>query len=333
MIIAEVSGNHGGRLSRALDIVDAVAKTGAELLKIQTYTADTLTLNLKTSRFRIEDEHGLWGGRTLHDLYEEGHTPWSWHAEIFSRARSQGLIPFSSPFDPTAIELLEELECEIYKIASAELVDLPLIRLAASTGKPLIMSTGMATLSEVEAAVSAARSAGSGQIVLLACTAAYPAAPEDSRLANIALLRELFDLPVGLSDHTLGIGVAVGACALGAVAIEKHVTLDRVDNTVDSDFSMIPEDLALLVDESKRAWAATCAAPSIGPLPSEETVRGLRRSLYVVSPVRRGEQVSASNVRSIRPSGGLAPDLFDLLVGRTFTVDVAPGTPMTWDIV
>lgn len=332
-VIGEMSGNHNGDLDRALRIVDAVADSGATALKIQTYTADTLTIDVDSEPFRVKGDHGLWGGRTLYDLYQEAHTPWEWHQPIFDRARERGLIPFSTPFDPTAVEFLEGLGVELYKTASAEIIDLPLMREIARTGKPMIVSTGMATLSEIDAAMNAIRGAGGSQIVLLACTAAYPAQPEDARLGNIAVLREAFDVPVGLSDHTAGIGVPVAAAALGAVAIEKHVTLDRADGGVDSEFSLNPAELAALVASAEQARLGVRSGVAFGPTEEERTVLALRRSLYVVADVKAGDEVSAANVRSIRPAGGLAPDEFDAVAGRRFAADVSRGTPLTWDLL
>jgi len=251
---------------------------------------------------------------------------------MFARARERGLTPFSSPFDPTAIELLESLDAPVYKIASAEIVDLPLIREVASTGKPMIISSGMATLGEIDAALTAARDGGCSQMVLLACTASYPAAPEDARLLSIPTLQEAFGIPIGLSDHTEGIGVSVAAVALGAVALEKHVTLARADGGVDSEFSLEPAELTALVRESAAARLAV-SPPRFGPTESEKDVLGLRRSLYVVADVSAGQQVTRENVRSIRPSGGLATDQIDLVLGRTFTRDAERGTPLTWDLV
>ncbi len=249
-IVAEMSGNHNGSLDRALSIVDAVADAGAHALKLQTYTPDTLTIDVDTPAFRLSIGHELWGGQNLYRLYERAHTPYEWHEPIFDRARERGLTVFSAPFDPTAVELLEKLDAPAYKIASSELVDLPLIRLVAATGKPLIISTGMASLAEIDAAVTAARGAGAGELVLLACTASYPAPPADSNLRRIPVLADAFGVPVGLSDHTLGIGVPVAASvAFGACCIEKHVTLDRADGGVDSAFSLNPAELAALVTE------------------------------------------------------------------------------------
>lgn len=331
-VIAEVSGNHNGSLDRALAIIDAVAESGAAAVKFQTYTADTITINATGPRFRIREGHGLWGGRTLHELYEEAHTPWHWHAPMFERARDRGLIPISSPFDPTAVELLESLDAPAYKIASAEVVDLPLIREVAGTSKPMIISSGMATLAEIDAALSAARAGGCTSLVLLACTASYPASPDDARLLSIPTLEQAFGVPVGLSDHTPGIGVSVAAVALGAVALEKHVTLSRSDGGVDSAFSLEPPELAALVRESDAARRAV-APPQFGPTESERDTLALRRSLYVVSDVRAGDRVDRENVRSIRPSGGLPTDELNTVLGRRFVVDVERGTPMAWDLI
>ncbi|WP_214365741.1 pseudaminic acid synthase [Pseudonocardia sp. H11422] len=331
-VIAEMSGNHNGDLDRALAIVDAVADSGAQAVKLQTYRADTITIDADGPRFRIRDEHGLWGGCNLYELYEQAHTPWEWHEPLFERARKRGLVPFSSPFDPTAVELLESLDAAVYKIASAEIVDLPLIRLVAATGKPIVMSTGMATLGEIDTAVRAAQDAGCRELVLLACTASYPANPADANLHTIPVLAEAFGVPVGLSDHTHGIGVAVASVALGACAIEKHVTLRRADGGVDSEFSLEPDELAALCRESDVARRALGPA-RFGPRESERDTLALRRSLYVVADVCAGDSVTADNIRSIRPAGGLAPDAISTVLGRTFTRDVARGTPLTWDLI
>jgi len=332
-VIAEMSGNHNGDLGRALQIVDAVAETGAQALKIQTYTPDTITIDVDTPAFRISDDHGLWGGRNLYQLYQEAHTPWEWHKPIFDRARELGLLPFSSPFDPTAIAFLEDLGVEVYKTASAEIVDLPLIREIAATHKPIIMSTGMATLREIDAAVSAAHDGGCSELILLACTSSYPALPEDAHLSNISLFEQAFGVPVGLSDHTRGIGVSVAAVALGAVCIEKHVTLDRADGGVDSDFSLNPAELALLTREVEAARQSSISPARVGPSQSEQAVLRLRRSLYVVADVSAGDPVTRDNVRSIRPSGGLATDQIEIVLGRKFSADVSRGTPLTWDLI
>ncbi|SBT37554.1 pseudaminic acid synthase [Micromonospora auratinigra] len=330
LVVAEMSGNHNGSLDRALRIVDAVAASGAQALKLQTYTPDTITIDHDGPDFRISTGHELWGGQNLHQLFRRAHTPYEWHAPIFERARRQGLTVFSSPFDRTAVELLEELDAPAYKIASSELVDLPLIRLVAGTGKPLVISTGMATVAEIDAAVRAAREGGADGVVLLACTAAYPAPPQDSNLRRVPVLADLFGVPVGLSDHTPGIGVPVASVALGACLVEKHVTLDRADGGVDSDFSLEPAELAALRVETERAWAALGSAV-VGPTPTEREGLRFRRSLYVVADVRAGEEVTGANVRSIRPAGGLHPDEWGRVLGRTFTRDVPRGTPLAWD--
>ncbi|HEV7649578.1 MAG TPA: pseudaminic acid synthase [Actinophytocola sp.] len=331
-VIAEMSGNHNGSLDRALAIVDAVAASGAQALKLQTYRADTITIDVDLPAFRISDDHALWGGENLYRLYEKAHTPWEWHGPIFERAHSLGLTVFSSPFDPTAVDLLESLDAPAYKIASAEIVDLPLIELCARTGKPLVISTGMANVAEIHAAVSAARAAGNDQLIVLGCTASYPAPPQESNLRGIPLIADTFDVVPGLSDHTMGIGVPVAAVAMGACAVEKHVTLSRADGGVDSEFSLEPAELAALVTETERAWQAL-GAPRIGPRDSEREVLRLRRSLYVVADVEAGDEVTRENVRSIRPSGGLLPASLETVLGRTFRTAAVKGTPLTWDLV
>jgi pseudaminic acid synthase len=331
-VIAEMSGNHNGDLDRALAIVDAVADSGAHAVKLQTYRADTITIDVDRPEFRIDNEASLWHGENLYRLYERAHTPWEWHERLFARARERGLEVFSSPFDPTAVDLLESLDACAYKIASSEIVDLPLIELCARTGKPLVISTGKATIAEIDAAVRTARDAGNDQILLLGCTASYPAPAEDSNLRALPVLEQAFGVPVGLSDHTMGIGVPVAAVALGACAVEKHVTLARDDGGVDSAFSLEPHELAALVTETRRAWEAL-GVPRIGPKASERGGLRLRRSLYVVEDVRAGDVVTEHNVRSIRPAGGLPPAEITTVLGRTFRVDAAKGTPLTWDLL
>ncbi|WP_020663362.1 pseudaminic acid synthase [Amycolatopsis benzoatilytica] len=331
-VIAEMSGNHNGDLDRALAIVDAIAEAGAHAVKLQTYRPDTITVDVDGPAFRIGDGHSLWGGENLYQLYEKAHTPWEWHAPLFARARERGLEIFSSPFDPTAVELLESLDAPAYKIASSEIVDLPLIELCARTGKPLVISTGMANVAEIDAAVRTARAAGNDQLVVLGCTASYPASPTESNLRGLPLLAGLTGTLVGLSDHTPGLGAPVAAVALGAVAIEKHVTLARSDGGVDSEFSLEPTELAALVTETHRAWEAL-GSPVLGPRESEKEGLRLRRSLYVVEDVRAGEVVTPQNVRSIRPAGGLAPGEITTVLGRTFRVDAAKGTALTWDLL
>ncbi|MFG1995857.1 pseudaminic acid synthase [Actinoplanes sp. NPDC048988] len=331
-IVAEMSGNHNGSLDRALALVDAAADAGADAIKIQTYTADTMTVDVKHPRFQLSQGHELWGGEYLYDLYERAHTPWDWHQPIFERARERGITPFSSPFDRTAVELLEKLDASLYKIASSEITDLPLIRLAASTGKPIIISTGMASVREIAAAVEAAQGVGATDITVLSCTASYPAPPEYTNLRRIPVLAQMLELPIGLSDHTHGIGVPIASVAFGACLIEKHVTLDRADGGVDSAFSLEPAELKAMRIESERAWQAL-GTTHIGPTEAEKEGLRFRRSLYVVTDVKAGDPVTEENVRSIRPTGGLDPDAIRTVIGRTFTQDAAKGTPLTWDLI
>lgn len=331
-VIAEVSGNHNGSLDRALEIVRAAAESGAQAIKLQTYRPDTMTIESDEPAFRISTSHELWGDRTLWDLYRDAHTPWEWHAPIFEVANSLGLVAFSSPFDASAVELLESLEVPAYKIASSEIVDLPLISLAASKGKPMIISTGMASIAEIAAAVDAARAAGNDQLILLSCTANYPADPSDSNLLGLALLRDTFGVTVGLSDHTAGLGAALASVALGAHVIEKHVTMSRDEGGLDSAFSLEPAELAQLVRESAIA-AQSLGECRIGPVDSEREGLRFRRSLYVVTDVRAGDRVTQDNVRAIRPAGGLAPHEFTLVEGRSFTHDVRRGTALAWSHV
>jgi pseudaminic acid synthase len=331
MIVAEISGNHNGSLDRALEIVRAVAAAGADAVKIQTYTADTITLNVDTPAFRVSAGHELWGDRTLYDLYQEAHTPWEWHEPIFALARELGLVGFSTPFDETAVDFLESLDVPLYKIASLEIVDTPLIRQVAQTGKPVILSVGTASVAEVGAAVEAARAGGCVDLTLLACTSSYPAIPDDANLRRMPVMAELFGCKVGLSDHTLGIGVAVAATALGASVIEKHVTLARADGGVDSAFSLEPAELAQLVVESDAAFRALGAADVWATTAENESLR-LRPSLYITSPVKPGDRASHANVRSVRPSGGLPPADLPLVLDREFTTTAGPGTPVSWDL-
>lgn len=331
-VVAEMSGNHNGSLERALAIVDAVSAAGAHALKLQTYTADTLTLPLADGDFFIGDEESPWKGQSLHELYTRASTPWEWHAPIMERAAARGLICFSSPFDETAVDFLETLDTPAYKIASFENVHLPLIRKAAATGKPLVISTGMAVLSEIEDAVGAARDAGCRDLMLLKCTSTYPASPQDSNLLTLPDLRATFDCEVGLSDHTLGIGVAVAAVAHGATMIEKHVTLARADGGVDSAFSLEPAELATLVAEAERAWRAL-GRVAYGPGPAEQRSTVFRRSLYAAADVKAGEVLTPANLRCVRPGFGLSPKYYEALLGRRVVRDIRKGTPMSWDLV
>lgn len=331
-IIAEMSGNHNLSLERALRIVDAAADAGAHAIKLQTYTADTLTLDLKDGPFRINDEGSLWRGRTLHDLYREAHTPWEWHARIMARAHEVGIECFSTPFDETAVDFLESLNVPAYKIASFELVHLPLIRKVASTGKPIIMSTGMATLAEIDDAVRTARDAGCRDLALLKCTSTYPASPQNSNILTIPHLRQMFNCEVGLSDHTMGVGVSVAAVAHGATVIEKHFTLRRADGGVDSAFSLEPEEFRQLVIECERAWQSL-GTVTYGPTEAETKSLAFRRSLYISKDLKAGDRLTTENLRCVRPGLGLSPKYMDLLLGRSVTTDAPAGTPMSWELV
>jgi pseudaminic acid synthase len=331
-IIAEMSGNHNQSLERALEIVEAAAKAGVDALKIQTYTADTMTLNLDNKDFKIEDPESLWKGNTLYQLYQQAYTPWEWHKPIFDKCRELGIIPFSTPFDETAVDFLEELDVPMYKIASFENNDIPLIKKVASTGKPMIISTGMATVAELDETVRVAREAGCKDLVLLKCTSTYPATPEDSNILTIPHMRELFDCQVGLSDHTMGIGVAVASVALGATVIEKHFTLSRADGGVDSAFSMEPEEMKALVIETERAWQSL-GKVTYGPTEREKSSMKFRRSIYVAKDIKAGEEFTKDNLRIIRPGFGLSPKYYDKLLGKKAKQNLVKGTALTWDHV
>jgi len=331
-IIAEMSGNHNQSLDRALEIVEAAAKSGAHGLKLQTYTPDTMTLDLNEGEFFISDDKSLWKGQSLYSLYQKAYTPWEWHKPIFKRARELGLIAFSTAFDETAVDFLETLDVPCYKIASFENTDLPLIQKIAATGKPIIMSTGMATVAELDESVRAAREAGCKDLVLLKCTSTYPASPENSNLLTIPHMRELFNCDVGLSDHTMGIGVAVAAVALGATVIEKHFTLSRKDGGVDSAFSLEPHEMKALVEETKRAWQAM-GKINYGPTKAEKKSIRFRRSLYVTQDLQAGDVLTKENVRSIRPGHGLSPKYLDMVLGKSVTKDVKRGTPLKWELL
>ena len=331
-VIAEMSGNHNQSLERALEIVEAVAKSGAHALKIQTYTPDTMTLDISEREFFIADEKSLWQGKSLYALYGEAMTPWEWHAPIFERARELGLIAFSTPFDATAVDLLESLGAPCYKIASFENTDLPLIRRVAATGKPMIISTGMATLAELDETVRAAREAGCRDLVLLKCTSNYPATPANTNILTIPHLREMFGCEVGLSDHTMGVGVAVASVALGASVVEKHFTLRRADGGVDSAFSLEPEEMTALVVESERAWQAL-GQVSYGPTESEKPSLQYRRSLYVCANMKAGDVLTSEVVRAIRPGLGLPTKYLDVVLGKPVKNDVNKGTPVSWDLI
>lgn len=331
-IIAEMSGNHNQSLERALEIVEAAAKAGAHALKIQTYTADTMTLDLDNPDFKIEDQESLWKGNTLYQLYQQAYTPWEWHKPIFARARELGMIPFSTPFDETAVDFLEELDVPMYKIASFENNDIPLIKKVASTGKPVIISTGMATVAELDEAVRVAREAGCRDLVLLKCTSTYPASPENTNILTIPHMKDLFNCQVGLSDHTMGVGAAVASIALGATVIEKHFTLSRTDGGVDSAFSMEPDEMTALVVETERAWQAL-GEVKYGPTEKEKASLKFRRSIYVAKDIKTGEEFTQDNIRIIRPGYGLDPKYYDLILGKTAKQDIKKGTPLNWDML
>jgi pseudaminic acid synthase len=331
-IIAEMSGNHNNSLDRALAIVDAAAKAGAHAIKLQTYTADSLTLDVPDGEFLISDENSLWNGKSLYELYQEASTPWEWHRPIMERANILGMECFSTPFDESAVDFLEELGVTAYKIASFENNHLPLIRKVAATGKPLIMSTGMASVAELSEAVISAREAGCKDLMLLKCTSTYPATPENCNLLTIPHMRELFCCKVGLSDHTMGIGVSVAATTLGAAVIEKHFTLSRSDGGVDSAFSVEPEELHTLVNEAYLAWQAL-GNVFYGPTLDEKKSMIFRRSLYVAEDMQAGDRFTTDNLRIIRPSLGLSPKYFDQILDQKVKQDVKKGTPLTWRLL
>ncbi len=331
-IIAEMSGNHNQSLDRAIQIVDAAAKNGANAIKLQTYTADTLTIDCRENEFFIGDKSSLWYGKSLYELYQEAYTPWEWHKPIMEHCRKRGLICFSSPFDFTAVDFLEKLDVPAYKIASPELVDIPLIKKVGKTGKPVIMSTGMATENEIMEAVEAVCSAGCKNLILLKCTTSYPASPEQSNLKTLPDLREKFKVETGISDHTMGTAVAIAAVALGAMVIEKHFTLKRSDGGPDSAFSMEPQELKTLVQDTKSAWLAI-GKVHYGPAGDEKKSLIGRRSLYVVKDMKKGEVFTPENIRSIRPSLGLPPKHYEEILGKKIAKDAKKGTALTWNLI
>ena len=331
-VIAEMSGNHNQSLERAMALVDAAADAGAHALKIQTYTPDTMTLDLRQGEFLVNDSNSLWAGKSLYELYQQAYTPWEWHQPIFERANARGMMAFSTPFDETAVDFLETLSVPCYKVASFENTDLPLIRRIAATGKPMIISTGMATVSELELSVNAAREAGCKNLVLLKCTSTYPALPTNTNLQTIPHMRQLFGCDVGLSDHTMGVGASVAAVAFGACVIEKHFTLSRADGGVDSAFSLEPSELKALVTETRRAFDAM-GQVQYGPTTAEKASIIFRRSLYVVKDIATGEVLTAENVRVIRPGLGLAPRHYETLMGKTARVPIKAGTALAWHLI
>ena len=329
-VIAEMSGNHNQSLERALEIVDAAASAGAHALKLQTYTPDTITLNNDRSEFQINDNNNLWFGQNLHSLYSKAYTPWEWHKPIFDRAADHGLVCLSSPFDETAVDFLDNLDVPAFKIASFENNHLPLIKKAASTGKPLIISTGMASLADLDRAVASARGAGCSQLILLKCTSTYPATPENTNILTIPHLSQMFGSQVGLSDHTLGIGVSVAAVALGASVIEKHFTLSRADGGVDSTFSLEPNELHSLVLETERAWQSL-GGVTYGPTPAEQKSLSFKRSIYVSADIEAGDLFTCTNIRIVRPGFGAPPYLYESIIGKRARRSYLAGTPLTMD--
>jgi N-acetylneuraminate synthase len=329
-VICELSGNHNGSLERCLSMVDAAADTGCDAIKIQSYTADTITLDVDRPEFRIKG--GLWDGRTLYELYAEAHTPFEWHAAIFERARRRGVTIFSSPFDETAVDLLDALDAPAFKIASFEAVDLPLIKYAASKGKPLIISTGMANLAEMRTALDTALGAGAAGVLLLHCVSSYPATFADANVRTVPDMAARFGCPIGLSDHTPGTAASVAAVSLGACVIEKHFTLARADGGPDAAFSLEPAEFKALVDDTRNAWASLGAA-HYDVLGAEQGSLLFRRSLYVTADVKAGEPLSRANIRSVRPGNGLPPGELDNVLGKTATRDIARGEPLDWSMV
>jgi len=326
-IIAEMSGNHNQSLERALEIVDAAADAGAHAIKLQTYTAETMTI---PGALRINDQNSLWNGKELFDLYKEAYTPWEWHKPIFERAKERGIIAFSSPFDETAVDFLETLDVPCYKIASFENTDWPLLKKVAATGKPVIMSTGVSSLSDMDQSIQVLKEAGCKDLILLKCTSTYPASPENTNLLTIPHMAQLFNCYIGLSDHTMGIGAAIGAVALGARVIEKHFTLRRADGGVDSAFSLEPQELKALVVESERAFLAL-GTIKYGLQKAEEKSKLFKRSIFVVKDIKAGEKFTKENIRIIRPGTGIEPKYLDLILSKTAKTDFTSGSPLTWE--
>ncbi len=331
-IVAEMSGNHNQSLKRALEIVDAAAKAGAHAIKLQTYTAETMTLNISKREFIISDPRSLWKGSSLYQLYQKAFTPWEWHRPIFKRCRELGMIGFSTPFDETSLEFLESLDVPCYKVAAFENTDIPLIRKIALTGKPMIISTGMATAAELDESVRAARIVGCQSLVLLKCVSAYPASPDETNLMTLPHMSNLFRCPVGLSDHTLGMGVGIASVAMGASIIEKHFTLKRSEGGVDAAFSLEPAEFQNFVTELERAQRAI-GEVYYGPTDAEKGMLLYRRSLYVSRDIKAGNKLSKSNLRAIRPGLGLPPKYFEMVIGKKVKRDIVAGTPLTWHLL
>jgi len=332
-IIAEMSGNHNQSLENALAIVESAANAGCSALKLQTYTPDTMTLDCNSPDFIINDPKSLWYKRNLYDLYREAMTPWEWHKPIFDKCKQMGLLPFSTPFDSTAVDFLEKLDCPIYKIASFENTDIPLIKKVASTGKPVIMSTGMASFEELEESVNCLKENGCNDITLLKCTSSYPASPETCNLLTIPDMQKRFGVDIGLSDHTLGIGVSVTSIALGVTVIEKHFTLSRADGGVDSAFSIEPEEMKKLVDEVNIAWLALGKISYGISSDSEEKSKKFRRSVYASENIKKNQKFTSVNIRVIRPGFGIAPKYYDEIIGKKATENILKGTPLNWSLI
>lgn len=331
-VIAELSGNHNQSLDKAIEMVRAAASAGVQAIKLQTYTADTMTLDSNEPEFIINDQSSPWYGQNLYQLYEKAHTPWEWHEAIFQEADKLGLAAFSTPFDASAVDFLESLNVPAYKIASFENTDLSLVSRVAQTGKPVIISTGMATVAEIDECVQSFRESGGQDLILLKCTSSYPANPFESHLHTIPHMQQLFSCNVGLSDHTLGIGAAVASVALGGVVVEKHFTLDRSDGGVDADFSLEPDEMKLLVNETERAWQSL-GVVHYGPSEQEKSSTQYRRALYVVEDLKAGDYLSVNNTRSLRPALGIPAKYLDMLMGSQVKKDIKPGTPLKWDMV
>lgn len=331
-VIAEMSGNHNQSIEKALKIIEVAAEKGAHAIKLQTYTADTLTINQQGGLFDIKEETSLWKNRNLYDLYQEAHTPWEWHEQLFKCAKDNGIICFSTPFDDTAVDFLEKLDTPAHKIASFENTHHPLLKKVAATGKPVIMSTGACTLAELSESVQVLRDSGCKDLVLLKCTSNYPASPENSNVRTIPHMRKLFNCEIGLSDHTLGIGVPVASVALGATVIEKHFCLSRGEGGIDSAFSLEPEELKALVTETERAWQSL-GMVQYGIQETERKSLCFKRSIYVVKDIKAGELFSETNIRVIRPGDGLHSRYFNQLIGRTASKSIKTGTPLNWELI
>lgn len=331
-IIAEMSGNHNQSLDRAFEIVKAAADAGVDAIKLQTYTADTITFNCSSDEFQIRDENSLWKGQNLYDLYKQAYTPWEWHKPVFDYANNLGLIAFSSPFDETAVDFLETLNVPVYKIASFENTDHILLKKVAKKGKPVIMSTGVSTIADIQESVKVLKDNGNKELILLKCTSTYPATPENTNILTIPHMRDLYDCPVGLSDHTMGIGVSVGAVALGACVIEKHLTLSRADGGVDAAFSLEPEEFKSLVVESERAWLGL-GKVNYELTDKEKKSLQFKRSLYLVKDIKAGETITAAHIKSIRPGNGLHTRFYDNVIGKTIKINANAGTPLSFELI